>query len=119
MRLTDEQLEILSAWEQNFDTAIRAKWALNPGSTALETINNIWNAATGEGRRLNPGCSTCIFNLLKDAGQLYFQEKQARLDAANDKKAVELSEKEAKPVKKVAISTQQREKKKKERQKKE
>ena len=105
MILNDEQLNILSNWEQNFETAVRAQWCLNPGTTALQTIVSIWNAATGEGRRLNPGCSTCVFNLLKDAGRLYFDEKQKRIDAANDKKAVALSEQKAKPVKKVAIKT--------------
>lgn len=122
MRLTKEQLEILSQWETNFDTAIRAEWALNPGTSAMETINNIWNAATGEGRRLNPGCSTCIFNLLMDMGQLYFDSKlelEAKAVATGKAKVVEVSDKPAKPVKKVTVSTQQREKKKKERKKKE
>ena len=105
MRLTDEQFTTLSTWEENFDTAVRAKWALNPGASALQVIVNVWNEATGEGRRLNVGCADCIFTLLKDAGSLYFQEKQRRINEANDKKAVELSTKKAKTVKKVAIRT--------------
>lgn len=110
MLLTDEQLETLSTWKDNFYTAVRAQWAMNPGTTAMQTIVNIYNTATGGNRRLNPGCADCIFNLLKDAGKLYFDEIQARIDAKNDKKAVELSEKEAKPVKKVTVKTKAKKK---------
>ena len=108
MRLTDEQFTTLSTWEENFETAVRAQWALNPGTAALEVIVGIWNEVTGEGRRLNTGCANCIFSLLKDVGALFFQEKQRRIDEANDKKAVELSSKKAKPVKKVAIRTKEK-----------
>lgn len=123
--LTKEQIETLSAWEENFETAIRAKWALNPGTTALTTMVNIWNEATGNERKLNPSCGNCIFRLLEEMGQMYFDSKKALeaeaamraklAEAAGKKtKKVELSEEPANPSKKVAVSTQ-REKKKRER----
>jgi hypothetical protein len=110
MRLSDEQLATLQTWQANYDTVLRAKWAMNPGTAALETMVGIWNAVTGQSRRLNPGCSNCIYNLLKDVGQLYYAEVQARIDAQNDRKAVELSEAQAKPVKKVTVKTKAKKK---------
>ena len=74
MTFTKEQLTILSAWEENFRTAVKAKWARNPGRTALRVIYDIFTQATGDRRRFSDNCSTCILNLLTDCGKLYFED---------------------------------------------
>ena len=104
-KLTTEQLEVLSKWEANFRTAVEAQWSAPIPETARQTILNIWNIATGEGRKLQRGCSRCAFQLVRDMGQLYFAEKAAAIDAENDRKAVELSQADATPVKKATVKT--------------
>ena len=104
-KLTTEQLEALSKWEANFKTAVEARWSAPIPETARQTILSIWNIATGEGRKLQRGCGRCFTLLLIDMGKLYFAEKAAAIDAENDRKAVELSQADAKPVKKATVKT--------------
>ena len=106
MTFTDEQMAVLAKYEEHFDTAVHANWSRYPGRDALEAILSTLKAATGDRRRLNAACGVCYLNLLKDTGRLYFADKEARLAAANEKKAVELSEKKAKPKKKVTVKTE-------------
>lgn len=74
MTFTTEQLETLSQWEENFRTAVRAKWARNPGRSALRVIYDIYTAATGDRRRFSDNCSQCILSLLTDCGNAYFKD---------------------------------------------
>lgn len=78
MTFTQEQLEILSKYESNFNTAINADWSRAVGRTGTETIYNIWKAATGTPIKVNPNCSHCVLTLLKDVGRLYFADKAAQ-----------------------------------------
>ena len=58
-------------------------------------------------QRFPGGCGTCLRHLIEDAGKIYFKDKEARIAAANDKRAVELT-KEAQgegPKEKVAVRT--------------
>lgn len=109
MTFTKEQIETLSAWEENFRTAIRAKWARNPGRSGLMTIWQIYTQATGDRRRLNDNCSTCILSLLTDCGRIYYQdvEEMARKAAEPQEKAkaVELSAERKKTVRKAVKTT--------------
>ena len=105
MTFTNEQLTALSAWEENFRTAIKAKWARNPGRSGLRVIYDIYTSATGDRRRFSDNCSTCILNLLTDCGKLYFEDT---LSAAVDNlptKAVKVSEKAGKVARKVSVKT--------------
>ena len=105
MKFTEQQLETLSAWEDNFRTAIHAQWARNPGTSGLRVIWEIFTQVTGDQRRFNDNCNHCILHLLQDCGRIYFQDKEELLNKRNDAKAVELTEREVKPVKKVAVKT--------------
>lgn len=109
MTFTKEQIETLSAWEENFRTAVRAKWARNPGRTALRVIYDIYTAATGDRRRFSDNCSDCILSLLHDCGEIYYRdvEEMARMAAESKDKAkvVELSTGTKKTVRK-AMRTQ-------------
>ena len=106
MTFNDEQMAVLAKYEQNFETATKTNWSRYPGRDALEEILATLKDATGDRRRLNAACGVCYLNLLKDTGRLYFADKEARIAAANEKKAVELSEKKAKPKKKVTVKTE-------------
>ena len=76
MRFTEEQLNTLSAWEDNFRTAVNAQWARNPGKSGLRVIYDIYTSVTGDQRRFNDNCNHCILSLLQDCGRIYFQDKQ-------------------------------------------
>ena len=90
--MTDEQFKLLSTWEKNFDTAIRGNWAMNPGLSACEAINRVLNSLRKKEMKLNYNCGNCVLALLKEAGEVYFKEKEKR--AAE----IEPKEEEVKPV---------------------
>lgn len=71
--LTPEQVAALAPYEDKMATAIRAGYATYPGVQALELMRNIWAAHTGNTYPYSPSCSTCIMNLLRDIGTLYFE----------------------------------------------
>ena len=89
MTFTKEQLNTLSAWEENFRTAVNAKWARNPGRSGLRLIYDIYTSATGDRRRFSDNCSTCILSLLHDCGEIYYRdvEEMARMAAESKDKA--------------------------------
>ena len=109
MTFTKEQIETLSAWEENFRTAVKARWARNPGRTALRVIYDIYTAATGDRRRFSDNCSDCILSLLHDCGEIYYRdvEEMARMAAESKDKAkvVELSTGTKKTVRKAVRTT--------------
>ena len=105
MTFNDEQFQTLAKYEGYFTDAVRANWCRYPGHAALVTVHAILKDATGDRRRLNTSCGVCTLNLMRDAGRLYFSDKDARIAAENDKKAVELTEKKAKTRKKVKVET--------------
>lgn len=107
MIYTDEQFETLASFEDSFRRAVEGRYLHNPGPAALQTIHRIFAAATGSRQRLNSGCGTCLRHLLEDAGRAYFADKDERIAAANDKRAIELT-KEAQnegPKAKVTVKT--------------
>lgn len=110
MTFTKEQIKTLSAWEDNFRTAIRAKWARNPGRSALRVIYDIYTSATGDRRRFSDNCSTCILSLLQDCGKLYFQDSDELNRMESSSRGVEVSQEAAKPVRKARIKTTKKDK---------
>ena len=79
--MTDEQFAALAQYEDRFRTAIDAKWCRYPGLAALQTMVSVYNSVTGQGIRINSGCSRCVLHVVQDAGRVYFAEK-ARREAA-------------------------------------
>lgn len=100
MIFNDEQFAALAKYEDYFKDAVNAAWCRYPGHDALVEIHSILRAATTDRRRLNASCGNCNLNLIRDTGKLWLKDRQERIDKANEKKAVELSDTEAKPVKK-------------------
>jgi hypothetical protein len=71
--LTPDQVAALAPYEEKMATAIRAGYATYPGVQALDLMRQIWAAHTGNTYPYSPSCSTCIMNLLRDIGTLYFE----------------------------------------------
>ena len=76
MTFTEEQLKSLEPYEQHFTTAIRSRYARYPGSNGVQLIHRIYSEATKTAIKLNASCSTCIFRLLVECGEIYFKDKQ-------------------------------------------
>lgn len=105
MKLSEQQLQTLSAFEEYFRTAIRARWARNPGRAGLRVIYDIYTSVTGDRRRFNDNCSSCILSLLHDCGELYYSDLEELKKREKERKAVAVST-EGKPVvKKARVKT--------------
>lgn len=75
MNYTDEQFAALAPFEDNFRTAIDGEWTRRIRTADQQTIKTIYEAATKSRIPFNQGCGTCLLNLLKRAGRLYFADK--------------------------------------------
>lgn len=98
MRFSKEQMELLKPFEGYFETAVKANWSRNPGRSGLKVIHEVFTKATGDPRRYNDNCNTCILNLLRDCGSIYFASK-----------SVTIAEEEKPVVRKRAISAKRKE----------
>lgn len=104
MNYTDEQFEMLKDYEPYFQTAVRSNWARGVPSTMLDSLRRIFETVTGKPYPMRMSCGVCQLNLLKDAGTLYFRDKDERqaaaLSVANERPADDKSTvTEAKPAK--------------------
>lgn len=54
--------------------AVNHHWCRFPGSSALDTINDIRTELFGMKMRLNKGCSHCIMELMTDVGRIYLAD---------------------------------------------
>ena len=105
MVFNEEQLKTLSAWEDNFRTAVKAQWARNPGSNSLRVIYDIYTSATGDRRRFNDNCNHCILSLLQDCGKPYFQDLEELKMRKSTTKEVKVSQEAKEVVKKAKVKT--------------
>ena len=105
MKLTNEQLNTLSQWEENFRTAVKAQWARNPGSRNLRVIYDIYTSATGDKRRFNDNCNHCILSLLQDCGKVYFQDLEELKMRESTTNEVKVSHEAKEVVKKAKVKT--------------
>ena len=105
MTFTTEQLKTLSAWEENFRTAVKAQWARNPGRSGLKVIYDIYTSATGDKRRFSDNCNHCILSLLQDCGRIYFQDINELAMRKESTKEVKVSQEEKQVVRKARVRT--------------
>ena len=96
MELSKEQLDTLAPYESYMLTAVKSNWSRYPGRDALQEMHRILEEVTGRKRPLNVNCQSCVLNLLRDCGTMYFKAKSA--------KEVELSTVDAAPVAKVEVN---------------
>lgn len=101
MRLTDEQFQILSNYETQLRTAVKAKWARFPGTVALHQIHEIQREVTGMATSLNTSCSKCVLRLLTEMGNIYFADKAER----EQQRTVSVMNKQMSVLKNVAVKT--------------
>lgn len=100
MELSKEQLDALAPYESFMRTAVKSNWSRYPGRDALQEMHRILEEVTGRTRPLNVNCQSCVLNLLRDCGTLYFKAKSA--------KEVELVDEDTAPVEKVSVKTKRR-----------
>ena len=74
---TRAQVEALAQYEPIFGHAVRAAWCEYPGLEGIERMRSAWKELTGKDYPYRPGCSTCMMNLVRDCGTLYFAAKEA------------------------------------------
>ena len=95
--MTDEQFNALAPFEHNYETALKANYSRYPGRAAIDTMFAIFREITGSRLNINRSCSTCVLNLVKSVGKLYFEEKERRQKA--EEEAAAKTEPEPKPDK--------------------
>lgn len=100
MELSKEQLDALAPYESYMMTAVKSNWSRYPGRDALQEMHRILEEVTGRTRPLNVNCQSCVLNLLRDFGTIYFKAKGA--------KEVELVDKDIAPIEKVSVKTKRR-----------
>ena len=103
MTFTNEEMEILSKYEQYFHTATKANYKRNPGRVALQEMHSIFKSATNSAIRLNTGCGHCIYSLVKAVAVAYYKDKEEMEALAT--KEVKAEATEAKTEKKVSVKT--------------
>lgn len=112
MKLTQQQFDALTPYEENFRTMVRSKWSRNPGSAALDLIHAIYVQVTGNTQRLNKGCQHCIMRLLTDMGRIYLADLEERnmavKESLNATKKVDVAETEISNPVKVEVKTETR-----------
>lgn len=96
MRLTQEQYDALTPYEENFSTMIRRGWTRLPNRNCLDLFLSIYIQVTGKPRTLNRSCRRCIENLVLDMGKIYMADKEERINLENDRIMAEMTIKEAK-----------------------
>lgn len=84
--MTDEQFNALAPFEDRFRTAVHDGWCRYPGLAALQTMAAVYTAVTGQGVRINSGCSRCVLHIVQDAGRIFFAEKDRRTAEETAKK---------------------------------
>ena len=82
MNFSDKTFETLATFERYFKTACEADWCPNPGRAALEIMADALSEKDGRRTFINHACGSCILNVVKRAGYLYFEDKAAREAAA-------------------------------------
>lgn len=78
MRFSGEQLMALLPYHKNFETAVKSRWARNPGRKALGEIAGIWNEVQGSSEVWDFNCGTCILRLLTECGSAYLADVEER-----------------------------------------
>lgn len=77
-QLSEKQLNNLEPLERYFGTAIRSGYCSYPGEANIELMRSTWAELTNQVYPFRAGCATCIFNLIRDLGTLYFAARPER-----------------------------------------
>ena len=80
MNFTQEDIQYLSKFESNFNTAIKANYTRNIPKKDIEKMVEIYNRVNGKALRLCTYCSSSVLSFLKDIGQQYFNAVQKGIE---------------------------------------
>lgn len=87
-KFTEKQMAFLATQERDMRTAVESNWSRYPGQANIEQMRKIWEELTGQTREIRLSCSSCILNLVRDMGILYFaQKKEQEADLAAEEAA--------------------------------
>lgn len=78
MNFSDKTFESLAPFERYFRTACDADWCPNPGRAALDTMAAALTEKDGRRTAINHACGSCILNVVKRTGYLWFEDKAQR-----------------------------------------
>ena len=78
MNFSDKTFETLANFETAFQTACNSDWCANPGRAALEIMADALSEKDGRRTYINHSCGSCILNVVKRTGYLYFEDKAQR-----------------------------------------
>lgn len=78
-------MAFLALYEDRFRTAIGSRYALPVPTGDLRKIHAIFTFATGDRRRFNGTCSSCLLHLMQDCGAKYFAQLEAEKKAKRQK----------------------------------
>lgn len=73
MKYTQEDIQYLSKFESNFNTAIKANYTRNIPKKDVEKMVEIYNRVNGKALKLCTYCSSSVLSFLKDIGKEYFE----------------------------------------------
>lgn len=80
MNFTQEDIQYLSKFESNFNTAIKANYTRNIPKKDIEKMVEIYNRVNGKTLKLCSYCSSSVLYFLKDIGQQYFNVVQKGIE---------------------------------------
>ena len=78
MNYTEEQFKTLAPFEDNFRTALEGNWSRRISIPDQRRIKATYEAATDTRVPYNVGCASCVVRILRQAGRLWFEDKNAR-----------------------------------------
>lgn len=76
MKLTEDQFNYLSAFEDRFRCAITSNYCRNIQSKDVIKIREIYEGILGHTYVMSINCSTCILGLIKRIAPIYFEYKE-------------------------------------------
>lgn len=91
MNFTNEQFDALAPFEPKFTTLVRSHYVSYVGFQNARRIDAILKEAGLQpaAARTNYACADCVKRLVLKAATAWFQDRDARIAAANDKQAVQ------------------------------
>lgn len=80
MTFSEQDYNTLSAYAENFNTAVNGRYSRPLSEHSIDTIHQIYFRTTHDKgmERINKGCGRCILSLLRACGQLYLKDREER-----------------------------------------
>lgn len=104
MNFTDEQFNALAQFEPKFTTLTRSHYVSYVGFQNAKRIDAILKAAGLQPAtaRTNYACADCVKRLVLKAATAWFEDRDARIAAQNEKAAAQATAEAAQPATKKA-----------------